>query len=174
MLPWDTPNESVSLNAGESNVSWKRGLADGESRRKSQPPIPADHLAKVSLELGAKSPNIVISDADLEATNNGVVSGIFAATGQTCIAGSWLFVQEKAHDELVERLSDRAGTIKLGSPLADETEMGPVAFKEQLDNEVARDEGELVSGGRRPDTEELRDGYFIDLRSSRRYATICG
>lgn len=52
----------------------------------------ADHLARVSLELGGKSPNIVFDDADLEATNNGVVSSIFAATGQTCIAGSRLFV----------------------------------------------------------------------------------
>jgi acyl-CoA reductase-like NAD-dependent aldehyde dehydrogenase len=128
----------------------------------------ADHLAKVSLELGGKSPNIVFDDADLEATNNGVVSGIFAATGQTCIAGSRLFVQEQAHDELVERLSEKAGTIKLGNPLEMETEMGPVAFKEQLDKvqsyiEVGRQEGaELVYGGKRPDTEQLKDGYFIE------------
>jgi aldehyde dehydrogenase (NAD+) len=128
----------------------------------------ADHLARVSLELGGKSPNIVFDDADLEATNNGVVSGIFAATGQTCIAGSRLFVQEQAHDELVERLSEKAGTIKLGNPLEMETEMGPVAFKEQLDKvqsyiEVGRQEGaELVYGGKRPDTEQLKDGYFIE------------
>jgi (Z)-2-((N-methylformamido)methylene)-5-hydroxybutyrolactone dehydrogenase len=128
----------------------------------------ADHLAKVSLELGGKSPNIVFDDADLEASNNGVVSGIFAATGQTCIAGSRLFVQERAHDELVERLSDRAGTIRLGNPLETETEMGPVAFKEQLDKvqsyiRAGQEEGaELVCGGKRPDTEELKDGYFIE------------
>jgi acyl-CoA reductase-like NAD-dependent aldehyde dehydrogenase len=128
----------------------------------------ADHLAKVSLELGGKSPNIVFEDADLEATNNGVVSGIFAATGQTCIAGSRLFVQERAHDQLVERLSDRAGTIRLGNPLEMETEMGPVAFKEQLDKvqsyiRAGQDEGaELVCGGKRPNTEELKDGYFIE------------
>jgi (Z)-2-((N-methylformamido)methylene)-5-hydroxybutyrolactone dehydrogenase len=128
----------------------------------------ADHLAKVSLELGGKSPNIVFDDADLEASNNGVVSGIFAATGQTCIAGSRLFVQERAHDELVERLSDRAGTIRLGNPLETETEMGPVAFKEQLEKvqnyiRAGQEEGaELVYGGKRPDTEELKDGYFIE------------
>jgi len=128
----------------------------------------ADHLARVSLELGGKSPNIVFEDADLEATNNGVVSGIFAATGQTCIAGSRLFVHERAHDELVARLSEKAGTIKLGNPLESETEMGPVAFKEQLDKvqgyiEVAQQEGaELTSGGKRPQTEELKDGYFIE------------
>jgi acyl-CoA reductase-like NAD-dependent aldehyde dehydrogenase len=128
----------------------------------------ADHLARVSLELGGKSPNIVFDDADLEASNNGVVSGIFAATGQTCIAGSRLFVHERAHDELVERLSEKAGTIKLGNPLEMETEMGPVAFKEQLDKvqsyiEVGRQEGaELIYGGKRPDSEQLKDGYFIE------------
>jgi acyl-CoA reductase-like NAD-dependent aldehyde dehydrogenase len=128
----------------------------------------ADHLAKVSLELGGKSPNIVFDDADLEATNNGVVSGIFAATGQTCIAGSRLFVHERAHDKLVERLSEKAETIKLGDPLDIETEMGPVAFKEQLDKvqsyiEVGRQEGaELIYGGKRPETEQLKDGYFIE------------
>jgi len=128
----------------------------------------ADHLAKVSLELGGKSPNIVFDDADLEATNNGVISGIFAATGQTCIAGSRLFVHERAHDELVQRLSEMARAIKLGNPLEMETEMGPVAFKEQLDKvqgyiEVGQEEGaELVFGGKRPQTEELKDGYFIE------------
>jgi (Z)-2-((N-methylformamido)methylene)-5-hydroxybutyrolactone dehydrogenase len=68
----------------------------------------ADHLAKVTLELGGKSPNIVFDDADLEAAANGVVSGIFAATGQTCMAGSRLFVHEDLHDELVGALAEKA------------------------------------------------------------------
>jgi acyl-CoA reductase-like NAD-dependent aldehyde dehydrogenase len=149
---------------GVDKVAFTGSTATGISVMKDA----ADHLARVSLELGGKSPNIVFDDADLEATNNGVVSGIFAATGQTCIAGSRLFVQEQAHDELVERLSEKAGTIKLGNPLEMETEMGPVAFKEQLDKvqsyiEVGRQEGaELVYGGKRPDTEQLKDGYFIE------------
>ena len=128
----------------------------------------ADHLAKVTLELGGKSPNIVFDDVDLEAANNGVVAGIFAATGQTCIAGSRLFVQERAHDELVERLSERAKTIKLGDPLDVETEMGPVAFKEQLEKieghvRAGKEEGAtLVCGGKRPDADALEHGYFIE------------
>jgi len=76
----------------------------------------ADHIAKVSLELGGKSPNIVFADADVEAAANGVVSGIFAATGQTCMAGSRLFVQEGLHEELVETLAGKAASIKLGNP----------------------------------------------------------
>ena len=128
----------------------------------------AEHIARVSLELGGKSPQIVFDDADLEAAANGAVSGIFAATGQTCIAGSRLFVQEEVHDEVVERLSRRAETIRLGNPLEPETEMGPVAFLEQLEKvqgyiQVAQDEGAtLATGGSRPTTPELRDGYFIE------------
>jgi acyl-CoA reductase-like NAD-dependent aldehyde dehydrogenase len=128
----------------------------------------ADHLARVSLELGGKSPHIVFADADVEAAANGVVAGIFAATGQTCMAGSRLFVQESAHDELVSRLADRAAAIRLGDPLEAATEMGPVAFREHRDNVearigVARDEGaRLVTGGGRPGAEELRDGFFVE------------
>jgi (Z)-2-((N-methylformamido)methylene)-5-hydroxybutyrolactone dehydrogenase len=128
----------------------------------------AEHVARVSLELGGKSPNIVFEDADLEAAANGAVAGIFAATGQTCIAGSRLFVHETVHDEVVERLSRRAETIRLGNPLEPETEMGPVAFSEQLEKvqhyiQVAQDEGAaLATGGRRPTTDELKDGFFIE------------
>src|SRR5215218_7770717 len=128
----------------------------------------ADHLAKVTLELGGKSPNIVFEDADMEAAANGIVAGIFAATGQTCMAGSRLIVQEGLHNELVERLTEKANSIKLGNPLKTETEMGPVAFKEQLEKvqsyiDVGQEEGaELVYGGKRPDTPELKDGFFME------------
>ena len=128
----------------------------------------AEHLARVSLELGGKSPNIVFGDADLEAAVNGVVAGIFAATGQTCIAGSRLIVESSIHDELVSRLSERAARIRLGNPLEMETEMGPVAFKEQLDKithyiELGRTEGaQITYGGRRPEASELREGYFVE------------
>src|SRR5918992_784980 len=128
----------------------------------------AEHVAKVTLELGGKSPNIVFDDADLEAAANGVVSGIFAATGQTCMAGSRLFVHEDLHDELVGALAEKAKAAKLGNPLEMETEVGPVAFEEQLEKvqgyiSLGQEEGaELVSGGKRPDAEELRDGFFIE------------
>src|SRR3954447_20490335 len=114
---------------GVDKVAFTGGTATGRAVMKGA----ADHLARVSLELGGKSPNIVFEDADLEAAANGVVSGIFAATGQTCLAGSRLFVQENIHDDLVGILEEKANSIKLGDPLDEETEMGPVAFKEQLD-----------------------------------------
>jgi acyl-CoA reductase-like NAD-dependent aldehyde dehydrogenase len=128
----------------------------------------AEHVAKVSLELGGKSPNIVFEDADVEAAANGVVSGIFAATGQTCMAGSRLLVQEGIHDELVERLTEKARSIKLGNPLEAETEMGPIAFEEQLEKvrgyvDAGREQGaEVVYGGKAPEDIALQDGYFIE------------
>lgn len=127
----------------------------------------AEHLAKVTLELGGKSPNVVFEDADLEAAANGVVSGIFAATGQTCIAGSRLLVHEDVYDELLRKLISKAQNIKLGDPLDMQTEMGPVAFKEQLDKilgyiDLGREEGATVAcGGRIPEDPGLQDGYFV-------------
>jgi aldehyde dehydrogenase (NAD+) len=122
----------------------------------------AENLARVTLELGGKSPNIVFEDADLEAATNGAIAGIFAATGQTCIAGSRLLVHESIHDELVARLVKRAKTIKLGDPLDPETEMGPVAFRDQLNKVMGLigsgvDEGaNLAYGGvQDPDAGEL-------------------
>lgn len=127
----------------------------------------AEHLAKVTLELGGKSPNVVFEDADLEAAANGVVSGIFAATGQTCIAGSRLLVHEDVYDELLRKLIFKAQDIKLGDPLDMQTEMGPVAFKEQLDKilgyiDLGREEGATVAcGGGIPEDPGLQDGYFV-------------
>ncbi|MEA2361355.1 MAG: (Z)-2-((N-methylformamido)methylene)-5-hydroxybutyrolactone dehydrogenase [Thermoleophilaceae bacterium] len=113
----------------------------------------ADRLARVTLELGGKSAQLVFEDADVEAARNGVVSGIFAASGQTCIAGSRLLVHRSVEEELVSGLVDRARTIRLGNPLEADTEMGPVANRSQYDTvlgfvERAQAEGaELACGG---------------------------
>lgn len=128
----------------------------------------ADQLTRVTLELGGKSPNIVFDDADLESAANGVIAGIFAATGQTCVAGSRLLVHEKVRDDLLDRVAERARTIKMGDPAAPDTEMGPAAFREQLDVvssyvDIARAEGATVLvGGRRPSDPELAQGYFYE------------
>ncbi|HEU4975064.1 MAG TPA: aldehyde dehydrogenase [Baekduia sp.] len=114
-------------------------------------------LARCTLELGGKSPNIVFDDADLDAAVEGVVGGIFAAAGQTCIAGSRVLVQAAIHDELVERLVRRTARIRLGDPLSWDTEVGTIASPAQLDKvrsyvDVAASEGaELVAGGGAPD-----------------------
>jgi (Z)-2-((N-methylformamido)methylene)-5-hydroxybutyrolactone dehydrogenase len=128
----------------------------------------ASHLAHVSLELGGKSPNIVFEDADLDAAANGVIAGIYAATGQTCMAGSRLLVHESVYDELVGRVAARAASVRLGDPLLAETEMGPVAFAEHRETvesyiEIGRRDGAtLLSGGGRPAAPELADGFFVE------------
>jgi len=115
------------------------------------------HLAGTLLELGGKSAQVVFPDADLEAVANGVVAGIFAATGQTCIAGSRLLVHEDVHDELLDRLVARAETILLGDPTEAATEMGPLANEAQLATvrgfvASAREEGATVLyGGDQPE-----------------------
>ena len=124
----------------------------------------AENLNKVTLELGGKSPQVVFGDADLAAAANGVVAGVFAATGQTCMAGSRLIVHEDAHDELVELVARRASAIRLGDPNDPDTEMGPVANRPQYEKVLgyldgARAEGATaVTGG---GADERLGGLFV-------------
>ncbi len=94
-------------------------------------------LVPCTLELGGKSPNIVFEDADIDRAEIGVLAGIFAAAGQTCVAGSRAYIHRRIYDELVSRLVRRAGRIAVGDPLAQATQMGPVASKAQLDKDQA-------------------------------------
>lgn len=125
--------------------------------------IAAARFARCDLELGGKSPNIVFDDADLEAAANGVISGIFAASGQSCIAGSRLLVQENIHDEFVDRLLATARTAVVGDPTDERTQIGPVTTRDQFEKvldyvAIARGEGaQCVLGGERID----RKGWFV-------------
>lgn len=119
-----------------------------------------------TLELGGKSPNIVFADADIANASMGVVAGIFAAAGQTCIAGSRVFAHKSVYDELLERVTNRARSIVIGDPLLDATELGPLAFEDQRDKvasyvDLGVSEGATVlTGGGRPNTG--LDGYFFE------------
>jgi (Z)-2-((N-methylformamido)methylene)-5-hydroxybutyrolactone dehydrogenase len=122
------------------------------------------HLARVTLELGGKSAQVVFPDADLEAAANGIVAGVFAATGQTCMAGSRLIIHEDIHDELIENVAERARKIVLGNPLEAATEMGPLANKAQFAKvtsilEQALNEGAVAVCGGGPDPD--LGGYFV-------------
>src|SRR3954471_11895126 len=123
-------------------------------------------LVSCMLELGGKSPNIVFADANLNQAEAGVLAGIFAAAGQTCVAGSRAYIQESIYDQFVERLVARATRIALGDPMRAETQMGPVATKMQLEKDEsmvkrAVSEGAaLLCGGARPQLAEFPDGYF--------------
>ncbi|MCB2012618.1 MAG: aldehyde dehydrogenase family protein, partial [Geminicoccaceae bacterium] len=128
----------------------------------------ARDLKRVTLELGGKSPNIVFADADLDNAANGVISGIFAAGGQTCIAGSRLLVQESVHDEFMERLRAIAGNVRMGDPHSTETQLGPMANRPQYEKvlsylDIARDEGaRCIAGGTAANRPECGRGIFIE------------
>lgn len=108
----------------------------------------AENFAEVSLELGGKSPFIVFDDAELESAVNGSVAGIFAATGQSCVAGSRLYLHEDIADAFLEKMIAIAKSIRIGDPQADETEMGPLCTQGQLDHIEAQVALALEEGGR--------------------------
>lgn len=114
----------------------------------------ATHLAPTALELGAKSANIVFEDCDVDAAVNGLLAGIFAAAGQSCIAGSRALVQRGVAAEVTAKLAERARQIRLGDPRQARTEMGPIAFPAQRDKvasfvaQARADGATVVTGGR--------------------------
>lgn len=101
------------------------------------------------LELGGKSANIVFADADLDRAADGAVAAIFSGAGQSCVAGSRLLVQREVHDELVERVADRAGRLRLGDPLDPDTEIGPIITRPQLETVRSLIERGIGDGARR-------------------------
>jgi len=121
----------------------------------------------VALELGGKSPNIVFADADQEAAVVGAIAGIFAASGQTCIAGSRLLLERTIHDRFVERLVDIASRAQIGDPMLPGTHVGPVATQPQFEKvleyiKIATTEGaRCVLGGGAYDAPGARGGRFV-------------
>jgi aldehyde dehydrogenase (NAD+) len=123
-----------------------------------------ENMTRFSLELGGKSAQVVFDDADLEAAANGVIAGVFAASGQTCLAGSRLLVHADVADALVHKIVARAATIKLGDPKDPATEMGPVSNRPQYEKVLshfasAREQGAVVAYGGEPVAEF--GGYFV-------------
>jgi (Z)-2-((N-methylformamido)methylene)-5-hydroxybutyrolactone dehydrogenase len=130
--------------------------------------LAARGIKPVTLELGGKSANIVFDDAVLDEAVKGVIAGIFAATGQTCIAGSRALVHRPIHDRFVERLVAMASTARMGNPLEGTTQVGPITTRPQYDKvleyiRIAKEEGAkcLLGGGpaRRP---ECGEGWFVE------------
>jgi aldehyde dehydrogenase (NAD+) len=126
----------------------------------------AKTLKKVSLELGGKSPNIVFADADLDAAAKGALNAIFYGKGEVCAAGSRLLVEEAAHEELMEKVCDRASKMVAGDPLHPKTRLGAIVSKEQMETvmsyiDAGKSEGaKLLCGGERADIGTGK-GYFL-------------
>ena len=124
----------------------------------------AENFAELSLELGGKSPFIVFDDADIDSAVNGSVAGIFAASGQSCVAGSRLYLHDAIADSFLAKMTAIANRIQIGDPQAEDTQMGPLCTPAQIDHietQVARaveQGGRILAGGRRVDG---MDGLFF-------------
>ena len=125
----------------------------------------AENLSQVSLELGGKSPVVVFNDAEQENALNGITAGIFGASGQSCIAGSRLYIQSEIYDEFLNKLIVKAKKIKLGAPMDRDTQMGPLNSLKQLKNieknikETVAQGGKIRCGGERSDISSK--GYYF-------------
>ena len=128
----------------------------------------ARELKPVTMELGGKSANIVFEDADLDNAVKGVVSGIFAATGQTCVAGSRALIHRSIHDDFVERFLALARTARMGDPLEETTQVGPITTRPQYDKvlgyiDIAKQQGaRCVLGGGPASRPECGEGWFVE------------
>jgi aldehyde dehydrogenase (NAD+) len=156
--------EPLITHADVAKVAFTGGDRTGQSVYEQA----ARGIKRVTLELGGKSANIVFDDANLEAAVNGVAAGIFAATGQTCIAGSRALIHRRVYDAFVDRLIALARSARMGNPLDLQTQVGPITTHPQYEKvlsymQVAKDEGAtcLLGGGpaRRP---ECGSGWFVE------------
>jgi aldehyde dehydrogenase (NAD+) len=126
--------------------------------------VAAERHARVSLELGGKSPNIVFDDANLDKAVGGVIAGIFGASGQACNAGSRVLVQDSVYDQFVDKLIAATARLKRGDPLDPATQFGPLAFRGQFDKvctylDIGRNEGATVLFG---GTASDAGGLFVE------------
>jgi aldehyde dehydrogenase (NAD+) len=127
----------------------------------------AGRLAHCGLELGGKNPMIVCDDADQELALEGLLFGAFGTTGQRCTATSRLFLQDGIYDGFLDRLVRRVKRLKVGDPLDEATDVGPLNSREQLEKvlsylAIGRTEAELVTGGRRLEAGALKKGFFVE------------
>jgi betaine-aldehyde dehydrogenase len=128
--------------------------------------IAADKMMLVSLELGGKSPTMVLDDADLDHAVNGVLYGIFSSSGESCIAGSRLFVARGIYDEFLTRLAEGANALRVGDPASERTQMGPLItakHREGIERYVdlgVSEGGRIRTGGVRPHGDGYDRGYF--------------
>jgi phenylacetaldehyde dehydrogenase len=155
---------ALAQHPGVDKVSFTGSVPVGKSIVQAS----AGNLKRVSLELGGKSPNIVFDDADLDAVIEGAAAGAFSLQGESCIAGSRLYIQRGVFDEVVRRLSEHAASLKLGRGTAPGTQMGPLISAEHRDRvldyiKIGTDEGaRAVTGGKAPAGPEYENGYFVE------------
>ena len=154
--------DAIVRHPGVGKVTFTGGTSTGRALAH----IAAEKLMPISLELGGKSPTIVLEDADLDQAVNGVMYGIFSSTGQSCIAGSRLFVHASIYDEFLDRLVAKTNALRIGSGQTPGVQIGPLVHHKHRDSvaeyvDLAREEGgRILCGGAIPDDPALADGAF--------------
>lgn len=154
--------ERIVTHKAIKKVSFTGGTATGRDIARKA----ADKLMPVSLELGGKSPTIVFADADLDLAVAGVMFGIFSSTGQSCIAGSRLFVERSVYDAFVTRLVAATERLKVGHPFEATTQVAPLIrpkHRDEVEDHVAKaraDGGKVLTGGERPTGNDYQDGTY--------------
>jgi phenylacetaldehyde dehydrogenase len=154
----------LAANPDVGKITFTGGTAAGRAVARAA----ADRFAKVTVELGGKTPVLVFDDVDIETAAKGVAFGAFVAAGQTCICGSRLLVQRSIHDEFVEALATIARSIRIGDPFEPDTQLGPLisqAARERVLGYVAmgiEEGGTLAAGGGMPNVPGLEGGFFVE------------
>jgi acyl-CoA reductase-like NAD-dependent aldehyde dehydrogenase len=154
----------LSAHPDVGKITFTGGTAAGRAVSRAA----AEHFAKVTVELGGKTPVMVFDDVDIQTAAKGVAFGAFVAAGQTCICGSRLLVQRSIHDEFVESLAAIARSIRIGDPFEPDTQLGPLisqAARERVLGYVelgVEEGGTLVSGGGMPNVPGLEGGFFVE------------
>ena len=126
----------------------------------------AENFAHLSLELGGKSPMLIFDDCNIEGAVNGIIAGNFGASGQSCVAGSRVFIQRSIHSEIISKIKERSKSIIVGNPLDEKTQVGPLATTLQVERassvikQSIKQGARLVFGGNRP--EHLKEGWYFE------------
>ncbi len=160
--PGSSVGQAIVEHPGIDKIAFTGDTSTGKGIMRAA----ADTLKRITLELGGKSPNIILPDADIDAALRGATTGIFYGKGEVCAAGSRLLVAKPIKDEFMEKLAARAKKMVAGDPLDPKTRYGALASKKQLETvqkyvDIARKEGAtLVAGGERADIGTGK-GYFF-------------
>jgi len=159
----ETAGAALAAHSGVDKVAFTGSHVTGQSIVRAS----AGNLKRVSLELGGKSPDIVFSDADIDAAVPGAAMAVFANSGQICSAGTRLFVEQRIYDEFVDRVASFGTGLRVGNGLDPQTQIGPLVSEQQLDRvtkylSLGREEGaRAVTGGERLTEGPLANGYFV-------------
>jgi len=159
-----TTGEALTSHPGIAKLVFTGSTATGRRIASNA----AQNLIPCQMELGGKSPHVIFGDADVERAVNGVMAGVFAAAGQTCVAGSRCLVETGVYDEFIAALVERTRRIRIGHPMHEDTDIGPLALAAQLQKvqfyvASGQQEGAKVAiGGAKPQRSDLQDGWYFE------------